>query len=123
MAFPTGRAHVSFSEIKEYVECPHKHWLKHVKKVNLFEPTVHTEFGTAMHAACEDYLITGEMNPQIALDLIDASWEKYGLPTTVQTYDSSNKKFVDSPTGDTYDKASVTPPNVCLLKTTRPRAS
>lgn len=106
MKFPTGKTHVSFSEVKEHQECPHKHWLKHVKKISVFEPTVHTEFGTALHAACEEYLKTGEMNIDIALDMIHDSWNEHGLPEKVQVYDAKTKSFIDDPKGDTYPKAA-----------------
>lgn len=79
MAFPTQKEHVSFSEIKEWKECPHKHWLHHVKKIDLFKPNVHTEFGKAVHESCEHYLNTEEIDVAIATKQIEEQWEKYEL--------------------------------------------
>jgi hypothetical protein len=77
--FPTQKKHVSFSEIKEHDECAHKHWLKHVQKVNLFKPNVHTEFGTSVHEVGEHFLNTQEIDASIGVKEIRERWKKYKL--------------------------------------------
>lgn len=73
---PTGKPHVSFSEIRDWDACSFRHRLKYVLKIDMGRPGPLLDFGTAVHAACEDYLRTREMKPQIASDMIRAVWEK-----------------------------------------------
>lgn len=74
---PTGKPHVSFSEVKLWKECSFRHNLIHIKKLDVFKPSPVLEFGTAVHSACEDYLLTHDMKPQICMDALDAAWKKY----------------------------------------------
>ena len=74
---PTGKPHVSFSEVKLWKECSFRHHLIHIKKVDLSKPSPVLDFGTAVHASCENYLLTREMNSQIAFDHLDKAWKKH----------------------------------------------
>lgn len=72
---PSEKDHISFSEIKEWLECTYKHKLKYIDGFR--DPdTVFTCFGTAIHAACEDYVKTRIMKPELALIIILEEWEK-----------------------------------------------
>jgi len=73
---PTGKPHVSYSELRDWAACSHRHSLKYVKKVDLSRPGPQLDFGTAVHASCEDFLRTREMKPTIATDMIRAAWER-----------------------------------------------
>jgi PD-(D/E)XK nuclease superfamily len=73
---PTGKPHVSFSEVKQWKECSFRHHLVHVKKLDVFKPSPVLEFGTAVHAACEDYLLTRVMKVEIAHTAIQDAWKK-----------------------------------------------
>lgn len=75
-ALPTGKTHVSFSELRDWQECTYRHNLKYVKKINLDKPAPVLDFGTAVHASCEDFLRTRKMNSDIALDLINKSFNE-----------------------------------------------
>lgn len=87
----TGKSHVSFSEIKDHIECSYRHKLKHIDKIDLFEENVYTNFGTAIHASCEDYLLTREMKHEIALEEIVRLWQQYDLPEMGMYMQSANK--------------------------------
>jgi hypothetical protein len=50
-------SHISFSELKVWNECPHKHKLQYIDKVKVFTSTEYTCFGTAMHETCEKSLL------------------------------------------------------------------
>ena len=50
-------AHVSYSEIKLWHECPRKHKLQYIDKLDGFKGNLHTAFGTAMHSVCEHGLL------------------------------------------------------------------
>lgn len=74
--FPTGKPHVSFSEVKQWSECSYRHKLQHIDKINLDKPGPALAFGTAVHEACEDFLITKEMKPDIAVQSLRKLWEE-----------------------------------------------
>ncbi len=45
---------ISFSELKNWKECPYRHKLIHIDKIPYFEGNEFTAFGTAIHAVCEE---------------------------------------------------------------------
>ena len=53
---PKNRNHISFSEIKIWDECPHKHKLLYIDNLRLFKGNEYTAFGKAIHAVSEHYL-------------------------------------------------------------------
>jgi hypothetical protein len=73
---PTGKQHVSFSEVKQWKECSFRHYLAQIKKLDFSKPSPVLYFGTAVHSACEDYLLTREMKPQICYDALEEVWKK-----------------------------------------------
>lgn len=72
---PTGKPHISFSEVKLWKECSYRHHLLHVKKIDMSKPSPILAFGTAVHAACEDYLLNRNMKPEICMSSLEAAWE------------------------------------------------
>jgi len=44
---------ISFSELKNWKECPYRHKLIHIDKLPYFEGNEYTAFGTAIHLVCE----------------------------------------------------------------------
>lgn len=74
---PTGKPHVSFSEVKLWKECSYRHNLVHIKKIDLSKPSPVLDFGTAVHASCEQYLLTREMKPEIAYKHMDKAWAEH----------------------------------------------
>ena len=46
-------SHISFSALKVWNDCPWKHKLVYIDKVDGFRGNEHTAFGTAMHSTCE----------------------------------------------------------------------
>ena len=77
-SFPTGKPHVSFSEVKTWTECSYRHKLQHVDKINLDKPGVPLVFGTAVHDACEEFLKTKKMDPNIAIHSLEEGWKSVG---------------------------------------------
>lgn len=74
---PTGKPHVSFSEIRDWRECSFRHKLKFIDKVGEDIPGVNLDFGTSVHATCEDYLKSRKMNKKIFLDKMKELWEEH----------------------------------------------
>ena len=77
--FPTGKPHVSFSEIKTWKECSYKHRLTYVDKIDLFEPSPYLDFGTAVHEGCETLLENRTVNSEKLLTDIREAWKKHGF--------------------------------------------
>lgn len=97
MPLPTGKRHVSYSEVKDWSECSYRHKLKYIDKLGTFEASVHTAFGHALHAACEDYIKTRDMKPEIALDELVEQWEKYEFPDRHIWMERVNKVCAEVP--------------------------
>lgn len=70
----TGKPHISFSELRDWVDCSFRHKLKYIDKLDVFRPSYHLAFGTAAHAALEDYLNTRVMKPEIAHAQLEKLW-------------------------------------------------
>ena len=77
--FPTGKSHVSFSEIKSWKECTWRHKLVHIDKIDIFEPSPYLDFGTAVHSGCEVILEKKELDYDSLLKDITDAWEKHGF--------------------------------------------
>lgn len=65
VALPTGKLHISFSELRDWQDCPYRHKLKFVDQLDAISISPVLDFGTAIHAACENYLSTREMKVTI----------------------------------------------------------
>lgn len=50
---------ISFSEFKNWTECPYRHKLIHIDKLPYYSGNEYTAFGTAIHQVCE-HLVTKE---------------------------------------------------------------
>jgi len=48
---------ISFSELKNWKECPFRHKLIHIDKLPYFQGNEFTAFGTAIHKACETIIL------------------------------------------------------------------
>ena len=77
--FPTGKPHVSFSEIKAWKECPWRHKLMYIDKIEMFEPSPYLDFGTAVHEGCETFLESKTVDKDKLLGEIRHAWEKNGF--------------------------------------------
>ncbi len=77
--FPTGKPHVSYSEVKNWKECSYRHKLLYVDKIDIFEPSPYLDFGTNVHEGCESFLNTREIPKKKLLANIRDAWEKNGF--------------------------------------------
>lgn len=74
---PTGKPHISFSEIRDWKECSFRHKLKFVDKVGEDLPGVNLDFGTACHSSCENFLKTRKMDRKIFLTELKQLWDEH----------------------------------------------
>lgn len=87
---PTGKPHISFSELRDWQDCSYRHKLRHIKGIDLSVPSPILDFGTAVHASCESFLKTKEMNVNIAIDMLKQSFE------SKKTNEAFSEKALDS---------------------------
>lgn len=73
--FPTGKQHVSFSEISCWMECSKKHEIKYIKHVDMFVPTPYVKFGSIVHSTCEKFLKTHEMDISSGIKELQDEWK------------------------------------------------
>ena len=95
MIFPTNKEHVSYSEVKTWKECPWKHKLMYVDKIETYENNPYAEFGTIVHDTIERYLKTGEMNVDDVEDRLRAKWDEYQFDSEeyIAKVTAQRKKF------------------------------
>ena len=80
-SFPTGKSHVSFSEVKAWAECPFRHHLMYVEGINTYVDNPYADFGTIVHEAIEDYLNGKPFDKEAINTRIDARWKEKGYNT------------------------------------------
>jgi hypothetical protein len=71
---PTGKPHISFSELSNWISCSWSHKLRQIDKLDLYVPSPIPMFGTSVHAANEAFLRTRVMDIDIAVNMIKKSW-------------------------------------------------
>ena len=76
--FPTGKPHISFSEIKQWKECPYRHKLVYIDKIDTFEPSPYLHFGTAVHEGCETLLENRSVNRDKIIGIMKEEWQNAG---------------------------------------------
>ena len=81
MIFPTNKPHISYSEVKTWKECPWRHKLMYVDKLETWEDNPYAEFGTIVHDTIEQYLKTGIMNTDTVESRLQEKWEEHGFDT------------------------------------------
>ena len=59
----TALKRISFSELKNWNECPYRHKLIYIDKLPHFEGNEYTAFGTAIHTVCEQVIPNNLNNP------------------------------------------------------------
>lgn len=75
--FPTEKPHVSYSEVKTWKECPYRHKLSYIDKIDTSENSPYLDYGTLLHDQLEQYLNTKTMDlDKLEKDLRSAWIEK-----------------------------------------------
>jgi hypothetical protein len=73
------KEHISYSEVRQWKECPWRHKLLYIDKVQSFEESPHLHYGTIVHDACEHYLNTRELKLEGVKKKIKSAWEEHGF--------------------------------------------
>ena len=56
-------AHISYSELRNWSECTWRHKLIYLDKIDVFQGTEHTCYGTAVHDTVEHMLLGKDIEP------------------------------------------------------------
>jgi len=67
-------AHISFSELKTWDECPFKRKLTYQDKIKLFTSNEYTIFGTSMHETCEKSML-GKIKEEDCSDYFETNFK------------------------------------------------
>jgi hypothetical protein len=67
--------HISYSELKTWAECPFRHKLSYIDKIRKFVGNEFTAFGRAIHAVCENVVVT-EQEELTGKEFFDLSFRK-----------------------------------------------
>jgi len=73
---PTGKPHVSFSEVKCWKECSFRHKLMHIDKIEMGEPSPYLPFGTAVHAGCESLIESKSVDRDKIITEFKSEWDR-----------------------------------------------
>lgn len=73
---PTGKKHVSYSEMTDWLMCPFRHKLIHIE--NVIPRKEHPAFvmGKVVHSACEGFLNTKNMDTSTIEASFEKAWEE-----------------------------------------------
>ena len=88
------KEHVSYSEIRQWKECPWRHKLIYIDKLQSFEESPHLHYGTIVHDACEHYLKTKELKLEEVKNKIKSAWEEHGFDSDDYIVLQSNRALL-----------------------------
>jgi hypothetical protein len=94
---PTGKPHISYYEVKTWKECPWRHKLIYVDKIDMFKPSPNIDFGTIVHAECEDYLESRQFNRERLEASIRKTWNDKGFEKPDNWIKEANQILDDIP--------------------------
>ena len=63
MKDPEQQKRISYSEFKNWKECPYRHKLVYIDKVPYYSGNEFTAFGSSIHASCEEIVQNHKVDP------------------------------------------------------------
>ena len=92
---PTGRPHISYSELHDWIECNWRHKVKYIDKISYDSESIHTLYGQMIHAGVESYVSVAERIP-IDADKFVKQWHEELIPTFIDRMKvAGNQKAID----------------------------
>ena len=79
--FATEKPHVSYSEVRTWKECPYRHKLTYIDKIESNEPSQYLDYGILLHECLENYLKTKEIDTVKLKKDLENAWEEKGYDT------------------------------------------
>ena len=86
--------HISYSELKQWAECPWKHKLVYKDRIKKFLGNEYTAFGRALHLLCEN-LIEEKIQEEDQDDFFELAFEKEIMDLMVKEVDLNEKMVND----------------------------
>lgn len=77
--FPTNKGHISYSEVKTWKDCPYRHKLAYIDKIDLGEDSPYLDYGTLLHEQLELYLNTRTMDLEDLENKLRSAWKEKGF--------------------------------------------
>jgi len=92
---PTGRPHISYSEMHDWIECQWRHKLKYIDKIDLDSESVHTLFGSMIHDALESY-VSQPIDNRCAIDFekYENIWLQEAIPNFTAKYEKTKPELI-----------------------------
>jgi len=90
---------ISYSQFNTYSTCPHQWYLTHYKKLNKYDPSIHTVFGTAFHETVQKWLnvmYSTTIKQAMEMDLDTLLQEKIHSVYKREKYLNGNEHFTTS---------------------------
>ena len=79
--FPTEKPHVSYSEVRTWKECPYRHKLTYIDKIETDDPSQYLDYGILLHDCLENFLKTKELDIDLLKKKLSNAWEEKGYDT------------------------------------------
>jgi len=82
---------ISYSQYSLYNQCQHRWYLQYVKKIKVFEPSIHLVFGTSFHETFQEYIkIMYEQSAKAANDFdVETFLKERMIENYKEIYDSN----------------------------------
>jgi hypothetical protein len=100
-ALPTGKNHISFSELTVWSECSWRHKLIYIDKLGGDPPNQHTEFGHALHGAMENFLFFHKkidydhgVNIEEAAKALSTKFDEMGFEDKGKAFENGLRKIL-----------------------------
>lgn len=74
---PTGKPNISFSELTTWHNCSWKHYLDQVLKLDPNLPGVYADYGKALHAGHEFFILHGELDKKLFVKTLYDLWNEH----------------------------------------------
>lgn len=100
------KKHVSYSQFSSYLRCPHKFYLDNVKGLKVFEDSINTCFGTAIHATVQKYVKTLYTESVEKADSIDL-YKDFKTNFETELLNKKVKHTEDDATGFIFDGQDI----------------
>jgi len=79
--FPTEKPHVSYSEVRTWKECPFRHKLTYIDKIESDDPSQYLDYGILLHECLENFLKTRELDIDVLKSKLEKAWSERGYDT------------------------------------------
>jgi len=89
------KKHISYSEYKNWSECPWRHKLVYIDKIPYYSSNQYTAFGTAIHEVCEKMSLGRVAGPAQGKLLFEKTFDKELSTIANQIDESLKKEFVE----------------------------